>query len=583
VITVATLLVYAQVTNHDFLYFDDGIDVSENPYVKQGFTAKSIAWAFTTLEHANWQPITRLSHIFIAQFFGTSAPAGLLFNVLLHILTSLLLYAVLYRITGSTWKSGLVAALFALHPLHVESVAWLTERKDVLSGLLAMATIYAYAGYVEVPGWKKYCLSMVLFMMALMSKPMVVTLPCVLLLLDFWPFKRLEKEKIYRLVKEKIPFIVLSTGSSVITLVAHKNAAALHTLADVSMAHRLANAAVAYVMYIKKTLWPADLAAFYTIPVHYPAWQVAACLALLCAVTVMVIKASKQPYLFVGWFWFLGMLVPVIGIVSWGFHKMADRFTYLPSIGIFISIVWGVEALFKKLKISKKVMAAVSLSILMMLSMVSWVQVGYWKNFITLFAHANKVSPENWWGLTALGGAYAHEGRTGKSIELYREALAINSGFPAAHFMLGESLVKMGRKKEALAAFSKALQLNTEMTAALAAKAEILIEQGKLTEGKHLLLRALEINPAAADVHFSMGNLKIIQGKIDDAVSHFRKSLAADPDSSSAHNNLGVALYGQGKINEAAFHLKEAMRLNPKLQWMRDNVKRIERTPESKP
>ncbi len=570
-ISVTTLLVYAQVVNHGFLYFDDGIDISENPYVKQGFTVESIVWAFKTLEHANWQPMTRLSHIFIAQFFGISAVAGLLFNVLLHILSSLLLYAVLYRITGSTWKSGLVAALFALHPLHVESVAWLTERKDVLSGLFWMATIYAYAGYVETPGWKKYLLSMFLFILALMSKPMVVTLPCVLLLLDFWPFVRLENEKISLLVKEKIPFFILSAGSSAVTFMAHKNDAALRTLEEVSMYHRFANAADAYVIYLKKTLLPFDLAAFYTIPAHYPGWQVAANLMVLCTLTVIVIMAYNQRYLAIGWFWFIGTLVPVIGIVTWGFHKMADRFIYLPSIGLFIALVWGMEALFKKLKLRKKLVTSIAMSILIILSLVSWVQVGYWKDFITLFSHANKVSPGNWWGLTALGGAYAHEGHADKAITLYREALAINPDYHVTHYMLGLSLIKTGHKKEALAAFSEALRVNDEMIEALVAKAEILIEQGELKEGKNLLLRALEIEPVSAGAHFSMGNLKILQGKPNDAVSHFRKSLVADPDSSSTHNNLGVVLYNQGKAGEAAFHLKEARRLNLEMEWMRDN------------
>jgi len=575
-LSVAVLAVYSQVVNHNFLYFDDGIDVVNNPHIKQGLTAESVGWAFTTLEHANWQPLTRLSHILITQLFGMSAPAGLLFNVLIHLANALLLFFVLQKFTGSTWKSGLVAALFALHPLRVESVAWLTERKDVLSGLFWMLTLYTYNTYVKSYRREKYLLCLFFFLMGILSKPIVVTLPCVLILLDYWPLARTKNRRISWLIKEKIPFFILSACSSIITIVAHQRASALHTLETVSLYHRLANGAVSYMEYIQKTMWPFDLAVFYTMPARFPPLLIVMSVILITAITALVILTSKQHgYLAVGWLWFLGTLIPVIGIISWGFHRLADRFTYLPSIGLFIALVWGIHTLTQSWRKRKALLIAATVTVLFSLSVISWSQVRYWKDFKTLFTHATNVSPGNWWGLTALGGAYAFEGQPDKAIRLYKEALTINPDYPVAHLMLGKAFAAVGEKDEALIHFSKALQLDDKIVSAYVATGDLLVEKGKQKEGAEYFFRALEIDPASANAHFSIGCLFMNQGRLYKAIEYFRKSLSIDPHSFSTHNNLGVALYNQGKSQEAIYHFKEALKLNPGDKSVKNNVEKI--------
>jgi hypothetical protein len=476
-LSVATFAVYWQVQTCDFV-FDDFRTIVENRHVQSGFNRDSIIWSFTsgTSVSRYWHPLTWLSHILDVKLYGMNAGGHHLTNLFIHIANTLMLFFVFRKMTGALWQSGFVTALFALHPLHVESVVWISERKGVLSTFFWFLTMCAYCRYTEQPGFIRYVVVFFFFVLDLMSKPMLVTLPFVLLLMDYWPLKRLQmgqaggeggikarKASIFHLVVEKIPFFILAVIVSIAAFVTQQKGGAVPSDSFSLLTVQTANALVSYVSYIIKMIWPSRLAVYYPFPGILPLWQAVAGGALIITLSVVFIMAGRRfAYLPTGWFWYLGTLVPVIGLVKVGNFAMADRYTYVTLIGLFIMIAWGVPDLLARWRYRKTgfvVSATILLAILMALT---WRQVGYWENNITLFEHTLKVTTGNYLSHYNLGTALEKQGRTEEAIEHYLQALRINPDYVDAYNNLGVSLFRKGDIDGATERFREALRINPE-------------------------------------------------------------------------------------------------------------------------
>jgi tetratricopeptide (TPR) repeat protein len=655
VLTVLTLAAFWQVQDHDFINFDDNEYITENHPVKAGLTFKGVTWAFTTFHAGNWHPLTWLSHMLDVQLFGLKAGWHHLMNLFFHMANTLLLFLVLHRMTKALWQSAFVAALFALHPLHVESVAWVAERKDVLSTFFWMLTMGAYVFYVEKPGVKRYLIALFFFALGLMAKPMLVTLPFVLLLLDYWPLKRLQhhesdpgihaealkssspvkqkrksqkqltvKEKaqekkptafpyqwtlIRPLVWEKSPFVVLSVASSVITYVAQQKAGAMSSLQSFPLSARIGNALVSYCGYMGKMIWPENLAVLYPHPGMLPPWQILGAALFLALSTFLILRIrGRVPYLTVGWLWYLGTLVPVIGIVQVGLQGMADRYTYIPLIGISITIAWGVPDLLKRWRYKKTALAVLSAAILSLLTMGTWKQVDYWQSSLTLFERTLEVTSNNYIMHNEIGNTLKAQGKWEEAISHYTKALHINPNYAYAHNNLGTALQEQGRLADAISHYSEALRINKSFAYAHNNMGTVLQEQGKLQEAAHHYIeairlrpdyekpyinlgetftaqgkydeamdyysKALRINPTLIKIHYNMGTILLSQGKAEEAIIHFREAVRIKPDYVKAHNNLGSALLLIGKKEEAIAHFREALRYEPDHKIVQENLKR---------
>jgi tetratricopeptide (TPR) repeat protein len=541
-LALATLIAYEQVRYNDFVEYDDNVYVSENPQVLSGLTRESIVWAFTTPHAANWHPLTWLSHILDCQLFGSNAGWHHLTNLLLHVANTLLLFGVLKQMTGAIWRSALVAAAFALHPLHVESVAWIAERKDVLSTLFWMLTMAGYLGYVKRPSSGRYLLTLLALALGLMAKPMLVTLPFVLLLLDYWPLGRFPNTQdtkptnirsqwpiIYRLVREKIPFFALSLVSSAITFIVQQKAGAVAEIERLAVKFRIANAFVSYINYINKMFYPNNLSVFY--PYHGTRLSVVIIYFIeLAVVTAIIIYMSRRyRYLAVGWFWYIGTLVPVIGLVQVGSQAMADRYTYVPLIGLFIIIAWGIPELASKWryrKIGLEVLASVVLAVLLLWTRT---QVRYWKNNLTLFGHSIAVTQNNWVMHNNYGKALAEEGQFEEAIKHLNEALRLRPVYFEARNNLGTIFFMQGKTDEAMECFTEALR----------------------------------IRPGQAEAYLNLGSAYGRQGKYDLAIQNYNEAIRLKPYYPTAYYNLGVIMNMQGKHDEAIKYLGQALRLNP--------------------
>ena len=489
-----TLAVYLRAGNCQFFAFDQMDGVTNNPHVAGGLTGTNMLWAFTSVEACNWHPVTWLSHQGVAQFFGMSPRAHHLANAVIHALSASLLLLLLFRITGALWQSSFVAFLFALHPLHVESVAWVAERKDVLSAFFWFLTLYCYARYVARPCPKLYLVTLFCFLLGLMSKAMLVTLPVIMLLLDYWPLERYrdgEEDQGWRriparlpaLIREKIPFFLFSLMSAAITIYAQSRTGAMKGLDETPFVLRLENALVAYLKYLGKTLWPSDLAVLYPIPASFPLWQVAGALLFLLLVSAATLWAGRRrPYLALGWFWYLITLVPVIGLIQVGIQSMADRYTYLPSIGLFIMVAWGVPELTRGLPYRKGLLSLGASAALIASAALSYQQLGYWRDSVANFRHTLQVTRDNYLVNNYLGVALAQQGEPEAAIPEFQEALRINSDNAEAHNNLGRALSGTGNLAAAIQEYQEALRINPEMTMAqnnLAVALEIRRLQGE--------------------------------------------------------------------------------------------------------
>ena len=587
-LVIAILAVYWQVGNYDFVNFDDDKYVTENLNIRAGITLKSVRWAFTNFDQMYWHPLTWLSHMLDCELYGLEPGMHHLTSLLFHIVNTLLLFLVFRKMTGSLWQSAFVAALFALHPINVDTVAWVAERKNVLSTFFWILTMFTYARYIEKPGLFRYMLTFSVFALGLMAKPMLVTLPFVLLLLDYWPLRRLHfgqsnsdnrtkarksitseytESSVFRLVLEKTPFFLLVIlYFCLISLSFQPDAIGVVSTESVSMNLRLANALVSCVSYMGKMIWPQDLAVLYPFPTTMlPMWQITGAGLLLVCVSVLVARAWKQkPYFVVGWLWFLGTLVPVIGIIQSGlWPAMADRWAYIPLIGLFVMIAWGVPDLLERWQHRRTFLAISAGCILSALTMVTWMQLQYWQNSSSLFEHAINVTENNAIAHNNLGNALQEQGKTDEAIEHYTEALEIKPHDANAHSNMGVALSEQGRTSEAIDHYTEALKIKPHDANAHSNMGTALAKQGRTSEAIDHFIKALKIKPHDAKAHSNVGVALAGQGKIAEAIDHFIRAIKIQPDYANVHYNLGNALATQGRLDEASSHYSEALRINP--------------------
>jgi tetratricopeptide (TPR) repeat protein len=571
------LTVYIQVGNYEFTNFDDPLYVTENLHVKSGLTGENIVWAFTSIEASNWHPITWLSHMADARFYGMNPRGHHLTNVIIHALSSLFLLLLLIHLTNSLWQSSFVAFLFALHPLHVESVAWVAERKDVLSAFFWFLTLIIYSEYVSKRKPALYMLSLFTFVLGLMSKPMLVTLPVVMLLMDFWPLDRYRHEKngqsqqlsvinfqIKALVKEKIPFFVCSLLSAVITLYAQNKGGAIKSFDLVPLGFRIENALVAYLKYIMKALWPQDLVVLYPYPHSISLWQaIGSLLLLLCVSWATILVRRRHLYLPVGWFWFLITLVPVIGLIQVGAQSMADRYTYIPLTGLFIMTAWGVPNLISGFKHREVILAMLGSAVIIALSALTWQQIGHWRDGISLFSHALQFTTGNLDAHNNLGDALFKKGDVDAAIQEYQESLRLMPNYSLAHNNLGVALAKKGHVDAAIQEYLEALRLDSNFLQAHDNLGNAFFKKGDIDAAIQEYNEALRLEPNFSNAHTSLGNAFFKKGDVDAAIQEYQKSLRINPNNVETHNNLGATLDSKGDQDAAIQEYQEAVRINP--------------------
>ena len=638
---VVTMALYWPVTGYDFISFDDPGYVAANPHVQGGVTWQSTGWALTTLDLGLWHPLTWMSHMLDCQWFGLRPGWHHLTNVLWHTANTVLLYLVLRGMTGALWRSAAVAALFALHPLHVESVAWVAERKDVLSTFFVLLTLWAYRGYTRggrgksegrnpkaegnpkaeirsskpegtaqaavpgsafevrasaafspVPSSIFYLLALFFFALGLMSKPMIVTLPLLLLLLDYWPLGRMGKRmqnaecrmqngeardtchaprtthhalrtRLLRLVLEKVPFLALAVLTGLITLHAAKGVDSLPSAVQSPMTDRLANATLSYAWYFLEAFWPGNLAVYYPFPGSFSAWAVVGAALLLAGISVATLcLARRRPYLVVGWLWYLVTLLPVIGLIQLAGYSHADRYSYVPLIGVFLGLTRGAGEWVSHWRgPALGCVAAVAGAVILLCLVRARQQVGYWKDSETLFRHALAVTRDNWLAHLSLGDAFREKGQINEAMRQYREALRIAPAVPGAHVNLGVALAQNGQFDEAIGQYREALREHPDDANAHYNLGNALGKQGQSQEAIRQYEEAIRVKPDHAEAHANLGLALAKSGQTDEAIRQYEEALRLNPDLADAHNGLGAALDQKGQIDEAIRHLQEALRL----------------------
>jgi Flp pilus assembly protein TadD len=531
---IINLLIFDQVRDFDFVHYDDDTYVVDNRYVQAGLTMSNISWSFISTEAGFWHPLTWLSLMLDYDMYGRNAGGYHGTNLIWHMLNTILLFLVFSMMTGALWRSAFVAALFALHPLHVESVAWIAERKDVLSTFFWLLTMAGYIYYVKRPAVSRYLLVLLVFSLGLMAKPMLVTLPCVLLLMDFWPLGRFQllqnvdqaarpfaegmnprrTKSLFPLIREKVPLLILSIIASLLVYYTENRAGVLSSLEAFPLTMRISHALVSYCVYLGKTFWPVNMAVFYPHPGQWPYLAVLTALCFLSATTLGLWRyALRFPYAIVGWLWYLGAMAPVIGFVQLGTQGMADRYTYLPLIGIFVMIAWGAPDLWKRCRAPIIILSLAALTVLTVLGYLAWRQTGYWRNAETLFRHTVKVTANNYLAHNNLGAALARQGKFEAALVQYEEALRIIPRYADALFNMGEALAARGRTDEA----------------------------------KQRYREALRIRLSFVEAHNNLGIILAIEGKKAEAILHFEAALRLRPDYGAAGENLRFVMYGEGK------------------------------------
>ena len=565
---LAVVAVFGQTARHDFVSFDDDLYVYENRHVQAGLTGEGIVWAVTQSHFSNWHPLTWLSLMADAHFLRPKQgpldlarlAAGMhLVNVALHAANVLILFLVLRAMTATLWPSAFVAAVFAVHPLHVESVAWITERKDVLSGLFGLLALAAYTWYARGPSVIRYLIVAAALTLGMMAKSMLVTWPLVFLLLDYWP---LQRRLSFRLILEKVPLLLLVAAFAAVTFLAHRGGGSVASLESVSISQRIARAAVLYVVYLGKSFWPVNLAL-------YPAqglesyWTAAGAGVLLALVTAGALWGARcgQRWLAVGWFWYLGALAPTIGLVQVGAQVMADRFLYLPQIGVCAAVAWGAAHAAGFWHSRRWVFAVVAALALAGLIACAWQQTSYWRGSEQLWSHALICDSNNGIAHDNLGRVLADRGEIDEAITHYRRALEIQPDHAGAHNNLGLALVRRGRIDEAISHYRRALAINPEFAGAANNLGIVLASRGEVDEAIAHYRRALEIQPELAEAHNNLGRALASRGQVDEAIAHYRQALEIRPELAEAHNNLGRALAGRGKVDEAIAHYRQALEI----------------------
>jgi tetratricopeptide (TPR) repeat protein len=548
-LTLATLAIYAQTATHGYVAYDDDQYVYQNHWVKAGLTAANVAWAFITFFYANWHPLTWISYMLEFSLFGENPGAQHLVNAALHLASALLLFFALARMTRQPWRGALVAAIFAVHPLHVESVAWISERKDVLSTFFEMLALLLYVRYVAKPGVKSYLPVAAAFALSLLAKPMTVTFPFVLMLLDYWPLRRIEWPlrfgPIRRLFAEKTPLLAMAAAASVLTFMAQRGFGAMVSLTREPLPERIANAPVAYVDYMGRTFWPVDLAVLY--PARPPAPVAVAIDALILVVLTAVAWrwAKQRPYFAVGWFWYMGMLVPVIGLVQVGVQAMADRYTYVPMVGLSIALIWTIADFVEHRAALRTAAVAGAVLALAALTGAAYRQTAYWKNSRTLFEHTLAVTRDNYIIENNLGVVLANEGNSAEAVALYRAALATAPDYAAALANLGHEQLKSGQLAEAYANVTKALDLSPDLASAQADLGLLLAAHGDYEDARRHIERSLILAPGDAENESNLCYVLTHLGRPDEAIAHCNTALHISPGMSNAQFNLNNALAAQ--------------------------------------
>jgi protein O-mannosyl-transferase len=584
-LTVATLVIYSPVRNHEFINYDDATFITDNRLIQSGLTLESIQSAFKN-NWGYWKPLSYLSLMLDHEIYGMDPGGFHMTNLLFHIANSLLLFIVLRRTTQAMWQSAFVAALFALHPLRVESVAWVTERKDVLSTFFWFITILAYIYYLKRPKFKRYLGILIALALGLLAKPMLVTLPFVLLLFDYWPLGRLQLSaksnlpdsslifirNLSRLIWEKLPMFILVAVFILILLSFRAGQQFDQPAPFSSFGYKTSNALISSVKYIEKMVWPRNLA----IPYPYKAisWQETALSALIVfCISFAAAKAVRsRPYFIIGWLWYLGTLVPASGVVYFCSFPMADRFTYVPQVGLFIIIAWGVPELLAQWRHKTIILSTLAVVLLTILMAVTWKQVGYWKNSITLFQHTLNVTTNNALPHHNLASALAEQGQTVEAIHHYSEALRIKPDYEKAHNNLGVAFVKQARIDEAIEHYLKALEINPNYAEAQNNLGMARDKQGRTAEAIAHYVQALRIRPDFAEVHNNLGVARGKQGRTAEAIDHYVQALRIKPDYPEAHNNLGGALDAQGQSAKAIDHYLQALRIRPDYEKAYNNL-----------
>ena len=607
VLFAVVLWTFWPAVHNGFVGYDDPVYVTGNGHVQQGLNWKNVEWAFTSSDGGNWHPITWFSHMADCQLFGLSPWGHHFVSILLHGLNAVLVFLALRSLTKetgpngtqATWRSFIVATLFALHPLRVESVAWLAERKDVLSGLFFMLTLGMYAKYVtsacrgasaEGGGAEKsegnpssanpkhsavvYLLTLVVFALGLMSKPMLVTLPFVLLLVDYWPLRRWEVQSVksaVRVLVEKIPFFVIAASFSVMTIFVQRKEGAM-TL-SVPFVGRVENAVVSYCRYMGKTFYPDHLAFFYPYESRWPFVAIVLSAMLLGAISIVAILWSKRwPYLLTGWFWFVGTLIPVIGLIQVGEQALADRYTYIPSIGLLLALVWGAHDLTQRWQLQRSILGLFAAALTLICAMKTREQIRIWKNDETLFTHAIAVTKNNYIAYNNLGATLERQGRWEEAAAQFRQAIAEKPDYAQAHRNLGIVFEREGQPGRATEEYREAMRLNPSYADPHNALGTLLNAQGRVDEAVEEFRQALRLKPDYADAHFNLGSIYGRKGLLDEAIREYQAVIEVQPNRADVHNNLGVALDNKGRIDDAIGEYVEAIELEPGYARARFNL-----------
>jgi len=584
-LAVMTLGIYAQVIGHQFITLDDPSYIRENPNVNRGVTLAGLAWAFTTFDAANWHPLTWISHMIDCQLFGTNAGRHLLVNTLIHAANTLLIFYFLLRTTHARWPSALVAALFALHPLHVESVAWASERKDTLSTFFGLLSLIAYVRYAEARSISRYAWVVITLALGLLAKPMLVTWPFVMLLLDYWPLQLTTRgpstslgTTVKKLVLEKIPLFTLVAASVIITFLAQSHGGAVRTFAAAPVGFRLSNALVSYVKYLLLTFWPNNLAVYYPLPpTGTPTWQVVGAAFVLIGITALCFFQRRiRPYLIVGWLWFLGTLVPVIGFVQVGGQTMADRYFYIPSIGLFIAIVFGLADFARSWHVTPPLSAGIAAGVLLILATLTNAQIQRWRDSFTLFEHTLAVTPPNLHIEHNLGLALGGSGRYDEAAAHFEKALRIDPNFYDGLVGMGVTREFQGRLPEAIDYFQAAIRSQPDTSTAHLQLGRLLWKQNSDQAALEEIGRASQLAPKDADIRADFGLALQLVGRMPEAIEQFHEALRMNPNNAETHANLGLALLASGKPQESIPEFETALRLKPELTGAADNLRRAQ-------
>jgi protein O-mannosyl-transferase len=596
-LALVTMALYWPALRCGFVNFDDDVYVTENPHVQSGLTWAGVKWAFgNTQQGAYWAPMMWLSHQLACQVFGLNPWGHHLINVLLHAVNTALVFLLFRRLTGATWRSFFVAALFGWHPLRVESVAWVTERKDVLSTCFGLLALLAYARYVEQSKVRSprskvfYGLTLLFFALGLMSKAILVTWPFVMLLLDWWPLQRVSSFKfsvsspgpaspvtrhppLSALILEKLPFFALAAVMSMVTFTTVKRGGAVMSIETLPLGARMGNALISYCRYLEKLFWPVDLAVFYPHPGKWPMGEVVMAGGLLVGITVMCVAARRRhPFMLMGWLWFVGTLVPVIELVQSGDQAMADRFTYIPSIGVLIMLIWGAHELTRHWRYQEKGLWVVGGAAVILCLGLTQRQLGYWRDSETLFRHALAVTENNYLAHNNLGDTLLKQGRIDEASRQFQEALRLKPDYADAQDNLGVVLATKGQIDEAIRQFQEALRLKPDYARACNNLGTALDRKGQADEAILQYQEAVRWEPDFAEARYNYGTALDKQGRMDEAISQFQEVIRLKPGHAEAHNNLGIIYLKQGQADEAIGQLQEAVRLKPDFADARYNL-----------